>query len=482
MADKPISQLESAVAVSNADLFVVDQSGETKKVTWQLLLAALNAHGGISSIAKTSESGLTDTYTLTYSDGTTMTFNVVNGKGISNVSSYYVSAEHKTYVTISFNDGSASYVFSVRDGEKGDTGATGASSTVFIKYAANYPTSDSDMESAPDAWMGVAVGTVEPAHYTDYAWYNTKGPAGDDGPAGTSPTATVEGGSLAGSSVLFSVTDANGTTTAELRAPADGANIWLSSTAPTEPDPGTPYFLISNLSKGGITASILDWPKNGDMVLYGSMYYLLGRVEGNAVANAKADIIYSHSTGGGGGGTSNYSDLTNKPSINSVTLAGNKTSADLNIKEPFIATYGTTTKAQILAALQANKFVVCKRTDSDNDFYFPLLWASDDGGYYFSAVTYEKVMWVSYENAWDYYEFPRVDLQTTGLPANLGTASRGSATTAARADHVHAMPTAANVGAVAVAQGVAHAGEFVVVGSDGNITTVTMTAWQGGNY
>lgn len=41
---------------------------------------------------------------------------------------------------------------------------------------------------------------------------------------------------------------------------------------------------------------------------------------------------------------------------------------------------------------------------------------------------------------------------------------------------------AADVGAVAVAQGVAHAGEFCVVGSDGNITTVTMTAWAGGSY
>ncbi len=30
--------------------------------------------------------------------------------------------------------------------------------------------------------------------------------------------------------------------------------------------------------------------------------------------------------------------------------------------------------------------------------------------------------------------------------------------------------------------GTAHAGEFLVVGSDGNITTVTMTAWQGGSY
>lgn len=39
-----------------------------------------------------------------------------------------------------------------------------------------------------------------------------------------------------------------------------------------------------------------------------------------------------------------------------------------------------------------------------------------------------------------------------------------------------------NIGAVAVAQGVAHAGEFCVVGSDGNITTVTMSTWQGGSY
>jgi len=35
--------------------------------------------------------------------------------------------------------------------------------------------------------------------------------------------------------------------------------------------------------------------------------------------------------GAGGGGTTNYNDLENKPSINDVTLAGNKTSADLGL-------------------------------------------------------------------------------------------------------------------------------------------------------
>ena len=42
--------------------------------------------------------------------------------------------------------------------------------------------------------------------------------------------------------------------------------------------------------------------------------------------------VYKLSEGGsGGGGTSNYNDLTNKPSINGVTLSGNKTTSALGI-------------------------------------------------------------------------------------------------------------------------------------------------------
>jgi hypothetical protein len=43
--------------------------------------------------------------------------------------------------------------------------------------------------------------------------------------------------------------------------------------------------------------------------------------------------VYKLSEGGsGGGGTSNYNDLTNKPSINGVTLLGNKTTSDLGLQ------------------------------------------------------------------------------------------------------------------------------------------------------
>lgn len=51
---------------------------------------------------------------------------------------------------------------------------------------------------------------------------------------------------------------------------------------------------------------------------------------------------------GSGGGTTDYNDLTNKPQINSVTLSGNKTTADLNISyndlddKPTLATVATT--------------------------------------------------------------------------------------------------------------------------------------------
>ena len=60
---------------------------------------------GIVTISKTSTSGLEDTYTITYSDGTTTTFPVVNGKGISSITKTGTSGLVDTY-TITYNSGS----------------------------------------------------------------------------------------------------------------------------------------------------------------------------------------------------------------------------------------------------------------------------------------------------------------------------------------------------------------------------------------
>ena len=150
MADKAISQLNAATSVNSLDLFVLEQSGEAKKLTGQILenwlVSFADGHGGIQSISKTSTTGtnpVIDTYTIVYADETTSTFTVTNGI-------------------------------------KGDTGAQ---TYVWIKYSENYPTADSDMSSSPDNWMGIYAGTAStaPAHYTDYVWFEIKGEKGDQG-------------------------------------------------------------------------------------------------------------------------------------------------------------------------------------------------------------------------------------------------------------------------------------------------------------
>lgn len=69
---------------------------------------------GISSVTKTSTSGLTDTYTILFTDGTSTTFDVENGKGISSIAKTSTSGLVDTY-TITFNDSTTS-TFTVLNG------------------------------------------------------------------------------------------------------------------------------------------------------------------------------------------------------------------------------------------------------------------------------------------------------------------------------------------------------------------------------
>ena len=149
MADKAIGQLNSATSINSVDLFVLEQNGEAKKLTGQILenwlVSYADGHGGIQSIAKTSTSGtnpVVDTYTITLADTTTATFTVTNGV-------------------------------------KGDTGAQ---TYVYVKYASHQPTQDSDMGSSPDDYIGIYVGlaSTAPTHYTDYTWFQWKGDTGDE--------------------------------------------------------------------------------------------------------------------------------------------------------------------------------------------------------------------------------------------------------------------------------------------------------------
>ena len=99
-------------------------------------------------------------------------------------------------------------------GPAGQDGADGVSAYVYIRYAAAEPTSDSDMKTTPDAWLGIHVGTESsaPTHYTDYTWYKIKGETGANG--------VVQDVKINGTSIL----DQNGNAIIPL---SNGSNVGL---------------------------------------------------------------------------------------------------------------------------------------------------------------------------------------------------------------------------------------------------------------
>ena len=90
---------------------------------------------GISSIALDSSSGLVDTYTITYNDGTTQTYTVTNGKGITTIAKTGTSGLVDTY-TITYNDGTTT-TFDVTNGRDGIGSSIGSLSDVDITSPAN---------------------------------------------------------------------------------------------------------------------------------------------------------------------------------------------------------------------------------------------------------------------------------------------------------------------------------------------------------
>ncbi len=70
---------------------------------------------------------------------------------------------------------------------------------------------------------------------------------------------------------------------------------------------------------------------------------------------------------GGGGGTSDYEDLTNKPQINGVALSGNKTTEDLNIFESFNLSFGAkVTPKNVFAIKFGNAVIIKAKIDVSN--------------------------------------------------------------------------------------------------------------------
>lgn len=152
---------------------------------------------GVASIAKTATNGLIDTYTITFTNGNTTTFNITNGdsgvyygttaptnpnvnvwidpSGTNNLAAPTISVSN-------INDGKRLTITDVNGAQTADilNGSSGTDAYVWIRYSAAQPTQDSDMKTTPDAWMGIYSGdsATVPTAYTAYTWYNIKGQTG----------------------------------------------------------------------------------------------------------------------------------------------------------------------------------------------------------------------------------------------------------------------------------------------------------------
>ncbi len=139
----------------------------------------------ITGVNKTGSAGLVDTYTINYSDGNTSTFNVTNGKdgkdgingtngrngsdgkGILNVKKTATNENMDTY-TITYTDGSSTQ-FTVSNGRNGSDGVDGKNGTI-IKWKGEFT---SHPENPEEGWCYKNTSTT-PAKtyiYTDGNWY-----------------------------------------------------------------------------------------------------------------------------------------------------------------------------------------------------------------------------------------------------------------------------------------------------------------------
>ena len=97
---------------------------------------------------------------------------------------------------------------------------------------------------------------------------------------------------------------------------------------------GTASLITGNYSEtSGIVAQIISYYINGDSVsCMADVYYGTSWGEWVIDIDTEGNFTATKQSSGSSGGTTDYTDLTNKPSINGVTLEGNKTAEDLGIK------------------------------------------------------------------------------------------------------------------------------------------------------
>lgn len=116
------SGIDASITVTIADITMLEPTAtpyvtNTGTNTDPIFHLYIPRAAGISNIAKTSTEGLVDTYTITFENGSSTTYNVTNGRGIVSITKTATVGYTDTY-TITYNDGTTSE-FYVHNGKSG---------------------------------------------------------------------------------------------------------------------------------------------------------------------------------------------------------------------------------------------------------------------------------------------------------------------------------------------------------------------------
>lgn len=449
MADKRIQDLTEASVVGDNDNFVLEQSGQAKRLTGQTLISelatALDGHGGIESVSYTPpvSPSLEGSLVITYADETESDpIPVENGRGISGITWTESGTAGNGRIhtgTITYNDGTTSSVV-IQDGVKGDTGPQ---RYVWFKWADSEPTSDADMKDTAGAYIGIYEGlsTTAPTHYTDYTWVPFKGEKGDTGNSIQSITLTGTSGRIDTYTVLmddgvtgntFNVTNAKSIVSITLISGSHAAGT-TDTYEILFNDGDTATFTVYNGSNGaGSVSTVSGIQAVGDDV----PQVINGQGAPTTATVGQVNQLYWDSQGESlyycsGNSNGAYMWHGTQVTIDNV-LSGSSTRPVQN--KVITAKVGT---AQLATTAQNLSEAVneLKATFPAGATTAPLA----------DAAT--AAIGTSGQFAKADHKHP-INVPTTGVPADLGTASHGTATTYAKSDHVHNMPSAADVGAM----------------------------------
>lgn len=401
--DARIQDLTPADSIQAEDRFVLEQAGQAKSLTGQILLndlaTALDGHGGISDITYTPpESGsLNGTLTITMADTTTYDVTVTNGNGIESISVVYgiASAPDPSAVSIWY---------------------TSVQSPTDAKPYALTRFSMSRSEGDPIVAYTITQKALNPAI--------------------TIGTATATEGEEANATVTNSGTAYNPTLNFDFTLPQGEkgdtgdyivpvVSYGTSTAAVTEPS--TWYNSPSSLSyvSGNFIWQKTQYTLHDEQTVQSTETKVIGYIGQNGSGSGTVQQITFNGTVYADDGTGNVSMTIDANDVGAIENPANKSNGQ-------VLTYDSTADAWVAAnpstggVNTVNNVGVTAGTTDIQLYATAIPMSSSDNTPVSSAI-------------------PQA---ATTTPANLGTAAVGSSAKWARADHVHNMPSASNVGAV----------------------------------